>query len=339
MKTSLLTILSLVFIALTGNAQITLTSSCTPVPGDIFYSQGCDTTGVLQGNSGANVQWNFSSLVPDGTPVVANYVDPATTSGSTFFPGTTVAHMIDSTMAMYYTVTSNAYVFNGISGSVFLEQFSDPQTMLEFPFTYNSTFTDPFEAVGSAFGFPSYHSGTSEVTADGYGSLVLPEATYQNVLRIKAIVSSMDSSNIFGQITLTYDYNESYNWYADGIREPIFQIVFSSNTSQGNTTYSKAVGYRTQNTSIPNAAVGEDVIIFPNPASDQTQLKINSATIQNAKINIYDLNGRIVRTVYNGSIHSGENYFKISTADLCSGVYELQLITNTQNHIYKLSVR
>jgi hypothetical protein len=44
-------------------SQITLTSANNPVPGNTAKNITCDTTGITEGNSGANQTWNYTGLI------------------------------------------------------------------------------------------------------------------------------------------------------------------------------------------------------------------------------------------------------------------------------------
>ena len=62
----ILTSLSLCLIAGTAlNAQITITASDMPVLGDkLLYSAALPTAGLNLSNTGANIAWDFTTLVP-----------------------------------------------------------------------------------------------------------------------------------------------------------------------------------------------------------------------------------------------------------------------------------
>src|SRR5258708_1918939 len=84
MKTNLL----IAFLALytIANAQPTITSCNLPVIGDTMYFLRIDTTGLTEGNKGANITWNFSALTLNGKKDTTVYYAPSSTPFVALFP-------------------------------------------------------------------------------------------------------------------------------------------------------------------------------------------------------------------------------------------------------------
>lgn len=329
------------FCALSLNAlfaQPTLTSSSAPTPGLVVYSQGCDTTAVLPGSSGANVTWDFANLIPDSIPLATTYVDPATTQYGSYFPTSTVAQAIDTMYSMYYTLSSSLFQLDGFGGYIILEQFSDPQTLMTFPFTYNSAFTDAFYATNSSWGYTTYHWGSTNVTGDGYGTLILPDATYSNVLRVKTTGSSRDSSNIMGQVSITDRTQESYGWYTGTDQEYVFQINFNTSTYQGTTSYSKSVAYRPSSTSISALSETTGLSVYPNPAHERSSVSLNLKNESHLDISVYDLSGKKVLDVFKGTMQSGKHTVSFDCGSLPSGIYQITAKSDNSTSKTKLVV-
>ena len=66
-----------------------------------------------------------------------------------------------------------------------------------------------------------------------------------------------------------------------------------------------------------------DLKVYPNPASYHTNIEFTSASKDNdpVTINIYDLNGKLVRTFQNRRKEAGKNIMRINTGDLPAGNY------------------
>lgn len=79
--------------------------------------------------------------------------------------------------------------------------------------------------------------------------------------------------------------------------------------------------------------------LYPNPATSETNIEINSLNSATATISIYDMNGRVINTVFNGELNKGVSTFKINTADLNAGIYFVKIQTNSGNKSVKLLVR
>jgi WD40 repeat protein len=67
---------------------------------------------------------------------------------------------------------------------------------------------------------------------------------------------------------------------------------------------------------------------WPNPASDAAEFAFEIAEYGNAKIYVYDLNGKIVKVIYDNYIRPGKYSFKFSLIDVPSGNYQCILKIN-----------
>jgi hypothetical protein len=60
---------------------------------------------------------------------------------------------------------------------------------------------------------------------------------------------------------------------------------------------------------------------YPNPANDHTTLEFVVWQRSNVTVQLYDLNGRLVKTVADKKSMNGPQKMNISTADLQNGIY------------------
>lgn len=63
------------------------------------------------------------------------------------------------------------------------------------------------------------------------------------------------------------------------------------------------------------------VNLYPNPANDIATVNINLVESAKVAVNVYDVTGKLVSTVYNAQMNAGSNNVTIETADLESGIY------------------
>jgi hypothetical protein len=87
-----------------------------------------------------------------------------------------------------------------------------------------------------------------------------------------------------------------------------------------------------------NQANAGDVRISPNPASDFFRLDytINKGT--QARIDIYDMAGKLVKTEKTGFLMVGDHFSVVNVADMPAGNYFVNLTTNDQTTAVKLTV-
>lgn len=80
--------------------------------------------------------------------------------------------------------------------------------------------------------------------------------------------------------------------------------------------------------------------VFPNPASAITYIGVNSTSSSSAKIYVMDIQGKIVRQIYNGALSVGINKFFVDAAELSSGMYLIAIENdNGQRATKKLVVQ
>jgi len=82
-----------------------------------------------------------------------------------------------------------------------------------------------------------------------------------------------------------------------------------------------------------------NILIYPNPTSDNTNLIIDTYKLESLNVNVYDVTGKLVMSpIQNQSLLIGENKFTINTKDLNNGIYFVILTTNKGNETVKLII-
>ena len=79
--------------------------------------------------------------------------------------------------------------------------------------------------------------------------------------------------------------------------------------------------------------------IYPNPASAITCIPVETTKDLIANIDLYDIIGQKVATIYEGKIQAGKKNFFINAADLSKGVYFVKLSSKEYSISQKLVVR
>lgn len=155
--------------------------------GTVLKFQQCEPGGVLPGNAGADQIWDFSDLssLPDTT--IETMVSPGSTPSGNDFP--------EANLTESYSDGRYVYVDKQTNGN-YLVGFADPAAGLTIhypnamqfavrPITFETNITDEFTISYSVNSLNFVGAGTVNILADGYGTLILPNATYENVLRLK----------------------------------------------------------------------------------------------------------------------------------------------------------
>jgi len=77
-----------------------------------------------------------------------------------------------------------------------------------------------------------------------------------------------------------------------------------------------------------------DIRLFPNPSTHSNTLQINGASQQYVTVQLYDMQGRFIRTVYDGELEE-QQAITTNVSDLSSGMYFYSVIIHQQKHTLK----
>ena len=326
--------LLMLLIGTAGNlfSQPTLTYNNTGlVVGDNFTVHNIDISGLTAGNAGANQTWDFSSAVSNGTTNVS-FVDPATAPNGSSFPTANLATSQNSVWDFYLT-TSSDHARVGADNGAQLVDYSASQVQLVFPMGYQDMYVDSFAATLSG-AFPLDRSGTITVEADGWGTLITPDGTYQNVLRIKYVEDYGDEFN--GTPFAQYN-SEIYTWYQPGTHYPIFSMTTFTIAGSSTTSYGGYLDAVSVSRSGPNHS-DIQLTAYPNPASEQVTVAANLGKPAPLEFSLINASGASVweRQVPGRMTEIRE---EISLRDLPAGIYLLQVRSNEQRKIKKVIVQ
>ena len=284
-------------IAALASAQPTIPNGNNlPQPGfTAVRSEG--NTNLEEGPAGADQTWDFSTMILNNSAQPYIVLEPATSEFAAEWPSANyVATYSDagSDRFFYYNVLSDRLevVADGISSlSDNTIYTANPRTNLKFPFAYQETvtdqFTDPFGTLNTT------------LTYDGYGTLITPTNTFDEVVRI---------------VVLAPNGNPTYEWWTLDPLLPVFTYTF------GYCTQWAATG-----TGINGVAAAPTVSVQPNPFTDRTSFTIDAATLaKGASLTLTNATGQVVYTaslsststpVERGMLANGLYLYHVRTAD------------------------
>jgi hypothetical protein len=194
------------------NAQPAISPEKYGMWNNSLYNTAQYPENIKPGNSGASVTWNFSNLTKDSETKHEILPPSSTTYAATFPQANAVRKTSDGSM-FFLNVQADK---NEAVGYVFQSEglvipYSDPMLLLKRPLSYQDAYTDHFRSNYKYMGDSTTGGGTITVTADGYGTLMLPGKTYTNVLRVHSVQESADTAQTSGVITQVRV--ETYTWY------------------------------------------------------------------------------------------------------------------------------
>ena len=233
--------LTLVIFSIHIYAQSPLSGICNlPRQGDQLVKQRIAYQ--APGDQGTSILWDFSQQ-----EILEKHYELKYTalSSSDIIIGTEHQTMY------YYHSSGDSLQLLGYENPTTLIKYRNPESILVFPLFYGRTFIDYFDGIGRYCDHMNIHiQGKSIVMADAEGRLVLPDGdTLKHVLRVhtlKKFVEHMSpsSTNVILRDTLPFITNcdsiefhlkndsihmevDTWRWYAEGYRYPIFETIKS----------------------------------------------------------------------------------------------------------------
>lgn len=230
-------------------SQITITSADMPTALDtIRISVKTTLPGFQPDSTGANFNWDFSSLVPDSQRVI-KCEKPSNTAYALYYGFLATYGIYNHTpdqfpFSLVGTPPTNVYDFyrkqagaNGylaivgqgltIGGQAIPAFYQPADRVYKFPMNYGDkdTSVSGFGAPIPNFGY--YRKEQTRVNeVDGWGTLTTPYGTF-NTLRVKSTLSIIDSIYLD---TLGFGFNIprqniiEYKWLANGLDLPVLEI-------------------------------------------------------------------------------------------------------------------
>lgn len=309
-------------------SQFVLNSSYNPVTGDTLKSKSVDTSGIYPGQGGENQTWNFSNAVLLTELFTEIYLVPSSTPYYNQFPNSNAASINSNTPPVYH------YYLNADTGSFVLGYVQSPALMsyynplprMLYPMSYLVVLNKSYYGVSNQGNIIKHFRGTRTFTCDGYGTIILPIGTFNNVLRIKTVDDVYDTTFSGGIVVGTSHEVVTYQqWYRTGFKFPVFSIVEiipSQNPAW------KVVVIEQSNTPIGIIQLSNKLPAqhrlyenYPNPFNTQTKIKFDIASELFVRITIYEANGRMIETLVNDTLSEGSYAAVWNAGSYASGVY------------------
>lgn len=357
MKRSIL-LLSSLFIAVAGKAQITVTSADMPNPNDsILVSIATGIGSADPTLTGANYTWDYSTLTMNSQRY-EKYDSPFDFTS----PFNLIFNPLNTSYGkVNYTLTSLPIPF--ITFDAAYDFYKESSTSLKqvgagytingtpLPFLYTSSdiiYVFPMhygniDSCNFKFGLPiptvAYYgqTGTRHSTVDGWGTVITPYGSF-NALRQVSVIDAtdtiyVDAFGIGSNVPRPTQYQ--FKWLANGKKIPVLEI--DANDVGGTLTVTN-VQYIDSLHSVgiqDLTAMNTSVSVFPNPANGNTHFYFNGTAAR--QLEIMDLSGQLVMSMN----VEGKLDVDLNVATLAPGMYfyRVSFNGNTPAEKGKLLVR
>ena len=353
MKTLLITTF-LIFLTFGLSAQTILTYPNNGfVVGDSFTYQEIQFTDP--GNTGPNQIWDFSKVQFTGkSPVSAiQTANLPKMEGA----GDYNLSLLENGYDYFMNSSENGLEEHGYSNPdlKLTLKYSDPVVKMKYPFAYGAQFTDHFIGI-------AYYSetntidffGDNVVSADAFGTLILPDRLIDNALRVKSTKTGLQV-NMCGTTNINI---AKYNWYATGYRYPVVSISLVENTPGVGTAQIIKTAYLTTQPPLKNspavpfnlASPATDpkkaitkpevsVNILPNPFTDQLTFNYYLQEQMSVSVELYNISGKNIAWIVKDllqplGLQTGEVI--ASRYGLMPGVYFLRFTFDNQVVVSKI---
>lgn len=305
MKNKIPALIFYLFLCLKIYAQPTLTGEdLNPLQGQMCVVYQCPI--VSPGTSGANQTWDLSGLIPT-TTITCSYT-------SSTIPGATIRQNKNTNGAttsidLKCDSTGQEIIAQSNETTVVLGYF-DPKKTLTLPAVYTISHQDYYHA--SASGTPVY--GELIEVVDGYGTLITPEGTFSNVVRVYL----HDDFYIETNLGTRYYTEDTYTWYKAGINAELASTTSIAEVGQS-PYYESALYLEATTYGLTEEEMGK-LAVYPTPVATNFTIQPSEAGVKS--ITITDVQGKLFICNYKELANS----IVVDSEQLSSGVYFVRLI-------------
>jgi hypothetical protein len=301
-------------------AQPTLTAAnSNPVIGD-NYVMAFNTNGAYTNpTQGANQTWNFSTL-----PTTATIGVSVSSAAGSIIPSASFKVEYTGGSTNLFNASSTELAQVGVAANSVDMIYSNPEKMLQYPFQFGNSFSDDWKATFIS-GMPFIRTGTTGVSAVGYGSLILPSGTFTDVLLVSFQQNYTDSTS--GTEFGTYS-NDSYLFYKSGYHQPILSLsTLSATTAGGNLMSQSFFHLNTGPSSLKVENISNSLTIYPNPFKDNITVSfVDNPHFNNLRFNLIDITGKLMPI----KVSQSNNAYRIEPSNLPSGTYRLAVFSDNK---------
>lgn len=299
-----------------ANAQPILTSNkMLPFGTYATYKHAQSYSVVDTITRGANVSWDFSSLVPNvsNSGFDLEIVDPATTPYASSFPTSNYAYKEITTSTSYRYFALSTDKFERVGSYVSSEKiYSNPQTEMIFPFELGKSNYDTWEN--------NISDGDYQFTCLGYGTLTLPNATY-NAFFVRAIAT--EENLFFGLVTLPF-----YFWYSSDNGQVLVQFQIGDGFFT-----STVASYLTSTTVDVSATKIVESVKYNSIVYNDLKVSFTTNDVSVIEYQILNMAGSVMKKGNIGVTASSSNEEVIDMSNIPAGMYFVSL--NTINSGFK----
>ncbi len=126
-----------------------------------------------------------------------------------------------------------------------------------------------------------------------------------------------------------------------GYYVPDFRLRFEFQGDGGNNLYLDDININAISVGVEElgANAGADLLVVPNPATDDAQVVLNVTKAGQVEVDLVDVLGRTLSTLHQGVMSAGEQRLKLPVAGLSPGAYFVRMQQNGSSKVVRFMVR
>jgi hypothetical protein len=329
-----------------------ITEQSLPQAGQTIDMTDAGNVAVDENQNGENQTWDFSGMADNGVATMS-FIEVSEASftflftfGSADFAmqgevpipqlvlsslGTLAGFTIDNSFNFFKREGSGLYQPGfglSSSGLGFPINYTEPDEIIPIPLELNRTsggsYSFNLEIPGT---FAWSCDATRSNVVDGQGTLLLPNATYNNVFRVKSELNSDNTISItssalpFPIPPIPFPRNETkYMFFVEGTGWPVLEVTSGL---LGNSAF-----YRTNPVDFTSVQALENSTfnLFPNPSSSNAFIQFEKAPSNTLSIELFDLTGKQLYSKHlqnQGTLNSAT--IPVQALDLQNGLYQVRI--------------
>lgn len=349
MKLNLYSFLILFFSGLNGYAQISITSDNYPSIGSVFQVTVFDYVEGIEGASGENKVWDFSGIGTGSPGGSFEFIGPAGTPfAGDYYGADIVLHETESDIYIYekfqygdvLRMGNALQVSQGGLTAVSTTVYDDPHYVVNYPLEYGNYLEDDLDGITYSTYVDVYREGGLSFEVDGYGTLILPDGTSYEALRVNTYQNITDSYTFGGIESSIRTETTTYGFFVKELKYQVLSVtkIVQTNISygiEGTPVESNNIVMARESTvnALANHFALENNFVYPNPASQNVKLKLPaSAFSKAAEVKILNMEGLpVLQKEY-------ENGESIEVSGLESGIYMLSVKVGENIYFEKLAI-
>ena len=296
----------------------TIVSSDIPVAGQSFAF--IEATYLEITNNGIGQTWDLSGITQTGSGV-QTWNAPSSSTAAANFPDADLV-IFTGAREQFVQFTSSSSFILGSQQQGIISTCSDPMERMKFPCTYGTSWSDNGTCSYTDQGTEYPSTTVAQFEADGYGTLILPNGTVNNVLKL---VESSTSTAVSQGFTYTQTTEIHYFWkpgvptYVAGVSKVSLAIDGQIITGDEEVNYLSPSSIGIEDLFSNDLGIS----LFPNPANSVVSVDISAKG--KLDLEMFDTSGRCVKMISLGSKAPGIHRHEVDVNDLVPGIYTVNI--------------